>query len=111
MPAAGVEPNVLLHVFVCIDARICMCWYVFGMFWYVLQIGSTHGFGARYGGIGTYRVCICPYFGMFLLVLCDLFYELHVFVRIDVFKTVKPSTYNNIYWYILVHIKYVLVCI
>jgi hypothetical protein len=111
MPAAGVEPNVLLHVFVCIDARICMYWYVFGMFWYVLQIGSTHGFGARYGGIGTYRVCICPYFGMFLLVLCDLFYELHVFVRIDVFKTVKPSTYKNMYWYILVHIEYVLVCI
>ena len=111
MPAAGVEPNVLLHVFVCIDARICMYWYVFGMFWYVFKTSLTHGFAARYGGIGTYLVCICPYFGMFLPVLCDLFYELHVFVRIDVFKTVKPSTYKNMYWYILVHIEYVLVCI
>ena len=48
---------------------------------------------------------------MFLPVLCDRFYDLHVFVSIDVFDNVKPSTYWNMYWYILVHMEYVLVCI
>ena len=48
-----------------------MFWYVFGMFhsfsmfWYVFKTFLTHGFAASTGGIGTYWVRICSYFGMY----------------------------------------------